>query len=367
MKKLVIIGIIFSFVACSQQNEGILISGRVINPIPGEFIKLQQLAETGLEVIDSVELDDNGQFKTYIKVDQPNFYRISFYDRQFVNLILTGEEKEVFIEADGTNPNGKNSVTGSNDTYIMSRLDSIARKKQSDIQLLNQEALQARSRGDVQTMNEITEQYYYLEGKHNRNMKSMIWESVPSLAALYAMNYINVEKEFQFADSLVNVFQASFPDHRFTKDLGKQVDGLRRLAIGANAPEISLPTPDGEIVTLSSLKGNYVLIDFWAAWCKPCRVENPNVVKLYNKYKDQNFEIYGVSLDRKKEAWLKAIDDDGLIWKHVSDLKYFNSEAAKLYNINAIPATYLIGPDGKILEKGLRGQSLRSKLKEIFG
>ncbi len=108
------------------------------------------------------------------------------------------------------------------------------------------------------------------------------------------------------------------------------------------------------------------MIDFWAAWCKPCRVENPNVVKLYDKYHDQGFEIYGVSLDRTKKAWLDAIQEDNLEWIQVSDLKYFDSEAAALYNINAIPATVLLDKEGKIIAKNLRGEALEAKLAEIF-
>ena len=110
-----------------------------------------------------------------------------------------------------------------------------------------------------------------------------------------------------------------------------------------------------------------VLVDFWAAWCGPCRQENPNVLRMYKEYAPKGFEILGISLDRKREAWLKAVEDDGLIWHHVSDLKYFESEAATLYNIQAIPATFLIAPDGRIAAKNLRGQSLEAKLKEIYG
>ena len=108
------------------------------------------------------------------------------------------------------------------------------------------------------------------------------------------------------------------------------------------------------------------MIDFWAAWCKPCRAENPNVVRLYNQYKDKGFEVFGVSLDRTREDWLKAIEDDGLTWPQVSDLKYFNSAAAELYQIEAIPATYLLDPDGKIIAKDLRGPALEAKLAKLF-
>lgn len=136
---------------------------------------------------------------------------------------------------------------------------------------------------------------------------------------------------------------------------------------GQMAPEISLPTPDGEVLSLSDLRGKYVLIDFWAAWCRPCRAENPNVVRVYNQYKDKGFEILGVSLDRTREEWLQAIEADGLTWKHVSDIAYFNSEAAQTYGVKSIPYTVLVDPEGKVIAQRLRGGSLQAKLAEIFG
>ena len=146
----------------------------------------------------------------------------------------------------------------------------------------------------------------------------------------------------------------------------QQLDEMRALSVGQVAPDFELPDPNGKMVKLSDLRGKYVLIDFWAAWCKPCRQENPNVVRLYNQYKDKGFEVFGVSLDRTKEDWVKAIADDQLTWTHVSDLKYFNSAAAELYKIEAIPATYMIDPDGKIIARDLRGPSLENKLAELF-
>ena len=150
------------------------------------------------------------------------------------------------------------------------------------------------------------------------------------------------------------------------KKMNEIVTASTATAIGSPAPEFAMNDASGKPVSLSSFKGKVVLVDFWASWCAPCREENPNVVRLYNQYKDQGFEVFGVSLDRTKEAWVKAIADDNLTWTHVSDLKYFNSEAAAIYQINAIPATYMLDPEGKIIGKDLRGASLENKLKEIF-
>jgi thiol-disulfide isomerase/thioredoxin len=140
------------------------------------------------------------------------------------------------------------------------------------------------------------------------------------------------------------------------------------LSIGSVAPELNFPGLDGKNISLHSLKGKVVLLDFWASWCGPCRKENPNVVKLYNEYKDKGFTIYSFSLDQDKNKWANAITKDGLIWPyHASDLKGWQSAGGAIYGVNSIPQTYLIGADGKIIAAGLRGIDLENKLKEILG
>jgi peroxiredoxin len=136
---------------------------------------------------------------------------------------------------------------------------------------------------------------------------------------------------------------------------------------GKDAPDIRLKTPEGNVKPLSSLEGKVVLVDFWASWCKPCIRTIPKLKKVYKKYNDQGFEIYGVSLDKKRKSWEKAIDKHGMNWVHVSDLKYFNSAAAQKYKIKSIPFTVLVDRDGKIIASGLRGQELVEKIEEVMG
>lgn len=133
---------------------------------------------------------------------------------------------------------------------------------------------------------------------------------------------------------------------------------LKPLSIGAIAPDFASRTPDGQTVRLSDLRGQYVLLDFWAAWCTPCRVENPNIVEQYHAYKDKGFTVFGVSLDRSREAWLQAIEKDKLTWTQVSELNQWDSEAGRLYNISSIPASFMISPEGVIIAKNLRGPAL---------
>jgi len=149
-------------------------------------------------------------------------------------------------------------------------------------------------------------------------------------------------------------------------NLKYKIKALKSLMLGAEAPDFTLNTPEGETLSLSALRGKVVMIDFWASWCGPCRRENPNVVRLYNQYKDRGFEILGVSLDRTKQPWLKAIEKDGLEWFHVSDLKGWKSAAAQMYNVSSIPQTLLLDENGNIIARNLRGQQLAQRLAEIF-
>ena len=215
--------------------------------------------------------------------------------------------------------------------------------------------------------------------------KEFIAERKNSIVALSALQNINpVDNIELYKDLEASVSQIS-PNSGYVKNLQSTIKRAEEqiklqaaeaeknarmdaiLGIGKPAPNIAMNQPNGKMAQLSDLKGKVVLIDFWASWCRPCRMENPNVVKLYKKYKNKGFEIFGVSLDKSKQAWENAIKADNLTWTHVSDLQLWNNAAAQLYGVSSIPATFLIDAEGNILAKNLRGIALEKKLEEIFG
>ena len=363
-----ILSIATLLVACggNKNEEGVKIIGTVEQIIPDGRVRLELISSDGPIPIDTAEIDHDGRYSMVTEVSEASFYRLNFNERQFVTLILTGVEEEVEVNADGNEPNGFSEVSGSYDTQYMRDMDDLLRAFQADVQQINQKAMQARNSGDVQAFQAVNFEYQNIARAHSLQLKELVWESVPSLAAFYGIQRLDSEQYYSFFDSVSTQLNKELPTNLHVITLAKMVGTKRSLAVGSEAPEISLQNPDGETISLSSLRGNYVLVDFWAAWCKPCRAENPNIVRAYNKYKGQNFQVLGVSLDRTKEAWLRAIERDGLPWLHISDLKYWNSIVTQSYQINAIPTSYLIDPEGKIIGKNLRGLMLEAKLKEIF-
>lgn len=211
--------------------------------------------------------------------------------------------------------------------------------------------------------------YSDAEAVRTAQLKDKILENKGDIAVLMFLDVFKRDQNVALHKDVVKTLAQNYPTHPLVQERVKiEASAPASTAVGVEAPELEFPNPEGKLMRLSDLRGKVVLIDFWASWCRPCRMENPNVVKLYNQYKDKGFDIFSVSLDSSHDSWVAAIAADKLTWpNHVSDLKKWGSAGAKLYGVNSIPCTYLIDRDGKILAKNLRGDALARALKEIFG
>ncbi len=306
------------------------LKGKVINNKDYTEINLQDIQGTTIE---TQKLDGDGNFSFDMKFKEFEFYILSFEKGKFVAFFPEpGEKTEMLIDIkDLKNPKITNSVQ-SNLFYEYSNQISTTRN----------------------------------EEKRAKIVKEMVDKHPNSPVCVLFIDLLSTDTDIAYYNKLVKGLKA-YSNNTMVNSFIKSTQNIKNLEVGGQAPEIELNSPEGKPIKLSSTRGNYVLIDFWASWCRPCRGENPNNVRLYKKYHDKGFEIYAVSLDKSKDAWIKAISDDELTWIHVSDLKFWQSAGAKTYNVRGIPHTVLLDKQGKIIATGLRGKSLEDKLVELFG
>lgn len=363
--------ILLVLVGCAKKKQAgweVTVKGQVGFPQKGDILitELQPSKEHPFE--DTIQLKGNYTFKKTLRITEPGYYQINFYKKQYVNIILDTSTLEVNV--DGNDPRGFAEVKGSPDKDLIEKIQSIMRAGYAFPVVRGlQNELEEASRGkDQLKLVEAQKQYQMaLDTFVYSRATDFIKKQPPSLGLLTMMQNASLFDEDRYLAVYVDVADKfKKAGANYAKEFIDHVEKLKKLAIGQEAPEIALPDPEGKIVKLSSFRGKFILVDFWAKWCGPCRAENPNVVKAYNQFKDKGFDILSVSLDRTKEDWVKAIQDDGLTWNHVSDLKFFDSQAAKDYNINAIPFSILIDPKGIIIAKNLRGVDLQKKLDEVL-
>ncbi|MBN1108160.1 MAG: AhpC/TSA family protein [Bacteroidales bacterium] len=373
-----------AFAGC--KNNNIEIIGKLKGHTEGEYLYLDELKSTDLITVDSAAVSSDGTFRFSRTVKFPSFYLLKTDETNFLMLLLEPGQK-LQISAYRDSLNFPEMITGSPGTMLMNEYNIRLQKTQISLQSLYEtyienlgterldtvmEELENRARVCLDELNSYTRDYI------DRNLNSLV-----SLVALYQQvapgEYIlSPEKDLTYFLKVDSAMMRLYPAYEPVISLHEQVSGLKSAMItqqvdtgtsgeGFEAPEIALPGTDGDTVRLSSTRGKIVLLDFWASWCGPCRKENPNLVKAYGLYHDKGFEIFQVSLDKSKEAWMKGISDDGLgKWIHVSDIKYWQSAVVPLYNLEKIPSSFLLDRKGKIIARDLRGDELLKTLSEVF-
>jgi len=381
LRYLLIIAVVFG---CSEKKESekkegdfsFELSGTIKNG-GGKKLYLDKLENQSWIHLDSTEIGSDGSYKFKGALTEPD-YALLQLDTQNVLLII--DEHNIKFNSDLTDLPGNASVEGSKATaeYLtFFNQMNVLQKAQNKLQ---QKGMLFQMKKQEDSIPAIMAELKGLQEKVRKLTVASIDSVLPSLSVFSMVNYLDFQSELPYLKKVADEMNKAYPNSKYTKLLSSEVqkalamkkqeeekEKLSKVGVGKKAPEIALPNPNGKIIKLSDFKGKYVMIDFWASWCGPCRMENPHVVELYKKYKDKGFTILGVSLDEDKEKWKNAIMKDGLVWEQISDLKGWASSVNPVYEVQAIPLTYLIDKDGTIIAKNLRGQDLTNKLEELFG
>ena len=350
----------------SNGTEKIKISVKIDGSGNYDEVRLQKVnSDYSIELVESANfVEDEIEFNIF--VFESTLFRLDFMGYTSLDLILDKSDVDIFV--DDSNSLFEFTVNGSDDTEILKSIENKITNYRSEIRELNINFVEASQNRDFELVNSIQSEFDFKKNQFELSLKDYLSSAKSSLAVLVTADYLDIEENLIFWETIYNNYTEEFKDNSYFKNFENKLIMIKSISIGSVAPDIILNDTSGVPISLASLRGKYVLLDFWAAWCRPCREENPNIVENYNNYKSYGFDVYQVSLDRTKEDWIRGIKQDKLPWINVSDLKYYQSEAAELYNVDRIPSAFLLDPDGKIIAKhiDLRGQNLSRKLAEIF-
>ena len=359
--------LLISFGLSAQTPINFKISGNIFNTSE-DSIHISQFYGTHYVDLISIPLNEKGDFNYTGSIKNPDYYALKVGGKH-LNLIIR-ENSDIKVYGDASKIEEFSNIIGSDETVKMNEIVKLLSKwtaKQDSAKQLLQEFPEKEAEINQSMKIEFT--------TYQTNIQSFVSQNPNSAALLPVLSLINMENETETYGNILNQISVGFPESSTIKEIQKQFNAIKAkkeseniLGIGKEAPDFTETKIDGGTMSLSDLRGQVVLLDFWASWCGPCRRENPNVVKTYNKYKNDGFTVMSVSLDKEKNKWAAAIKKDNLSWpNHVSDLKGWSSAAAKKYNVRGIPFTVLIDKEGKIIKTNLRGEELENTLQEIFG
>jgi len=362
---LVFISVLF-LASCSNQNQSNYTIHVKAKGAKDDVAYLVKQTADGKQVkIDSTDMK-NGEATFTGTLEYPEFYFIQLKNQQLY-LPLFVDNEEITATGNITDMRSR-EVTGSKAqeefAEVIDSLNTYSRQERQ----LGMQYQQARQNGDTVLMQELENQYEQINTEKSAYLKDYVISHPKSVPAAFVFLYNLSMYELEDMDTVVSSLDPSIAGSEYVKELTDKVAALKKVSVGQPFTDFTLNDPDGNPVPLSSIAGhdNYVLVDFWASWCQPCRAENPNIVKAYRLYHDKGFDVFGVSFDKEKDKWIQAIKDDSLVWTQVSDLKYWQCEAGKIYGVQAIPHNILIDPKGIIIDKNIRGEELQEKLSSIF-
>ena len=352
-------------IACGSEikKEKSVLTGKVTGTTTSELY-LIDLLNPKSGPVDTAVIAEDGAFSFDYQPKMKGFYRVTFSENFSLILPLSKNQTSI-IEGDVNNLD-QLEIKGNEDAIRMKKMNEILKEnflKSKALEEGFQQYANAPKRDSI--LNEFRKKYSELENSKANELKKMIDADVSSFTNLAIIEQMPKD-ETEYYLKVDKAIASKYGESPYYKNFHARVLDISRFAVGSDVPEINLPDPNGNLVALSSLRGQVVLIDFWASWCRPCRQENPNVVAAYKKYKDKGFTVFGVSLDKTKAAWTNAITQDNLTWTQVSDLKFWQSEAARAYGVSSIPFALLIDADGKVIGKNLRGAALQQKLAEVL-
>jgi thiol-disulfide isomerase/thioredoxin len=366
-KTAIIILTIVLYAACQDKPSNALITGKIANPQDKKAIYLMKIENQTPIKVDSAFTDKEGNFSMNPKITEIDFYLLDIYGEQRKQIIVG--DKPFSISAEGK-LNGNFQTTGSDENALLNEYELLGNEYRDKLVKLQEGTINAP---DEQTKAQLRQQYDSLVGLYLEKHKALVTKAENSYASIAMLSELDTDEDLPLMEKIYNNLNAKYPENKNLKEFNTQLTKLKQVAVaeeivsvGKIAPAIEYKDATGKAVSLANFKGKYLLLDFWASWCGPCRAENPNVVKMYQKYKSKGFEILSISLDQDENAWKEAIKKDGLIWNHVSDLNYSQQTLATNYNVQAIPKTFLLDKDGKIIAKNLRGKALEDKLAELL-